>query len=103
LGFWGLSLSFGFPLFLWASWVVPMYTSCVLRALYTFFNKIFLIIKKKTSRCIYLSSYTLSTSLMAIAFVTISLAHPGITKNDPIWNFSFVLNFLVQRCDYLCK
>jgi len=26
LGFWGFSLSFGFPLFLWASWVVPLYT-----------------------------------------------------------------------------
>jgi len=47
LGFWGFSLSFGFPLFLWASWVVPLYTSCILRALYAFFNKIFLLIKKK--------------------------------------------------------
>jgi hypothetical protein len=47
LGFWGFSLSFGFPLFLWASWVVPLYTSCVLRALYAFFNEIFLLIKKK--------------------------------------------------------
>jgi hypothetical protein len=51
LGFWGFSLSFGFPLFLWASWVVPLYTSCVLRALYAFFNKIFLLIKKKTQQC----------------------------------------------------
>jgi hypothetical protein len=50
LHFWGFSLSFGFPLFLWASWVVPLYTSCVLRALYAFFNKIFLLIKKKYSR-----------------------------------------------------
>jgi hypothetical protein len=47
LGFWGFSLSFGFPLFLWASWAVPLYTSCVLRTLYAFFNKIFLLIKKK--------------------------------------------------------
>jgi hypothetical protein len=47
LGFWGFSLFFGFPLCLWASWVVPLYTSCVLRALYAFFNKIFLLIKKK--------------------------------------------------------
>lgn len=31
LGFWGFSL------FLWASWVVPLYTSCVLKALYAFF------------------------------------------------------------------
>jgi hypothetical protein len=37
LGFWGFSLFFGFPLFLWVSWVVPLYTSCVLRALYAFF------------------------------------------------------------------
>jgi len=27
--------------------VVPLYTSCILRALYAFFNKIFLLIKKK--------------------------------------------------------
>jgi hypothetical protein len=50
LGFWGFSLSFGFPLFLWANWVVHLYTSCVLKALYAFFNKIFLLIKKKTGR-----------------------------------------------------
>jgi hypothetical protein len=47
LFFWDFSLSFGFPLFLWANWVVPLYTSCVLRALYAFFNKIFLLIKKE--------------------------------------------------------
>jgi len=43
LGFWGFSLFSGFPLFLWASWVVSLYTSCVLRAFYDFFNKILLI------------------------------------------------------------
>jgi hypothetical protein len=33
--------------FLWASLVVPMYTSCVLKGALCFFNKIFLLIKKK--------------------------------------------------------
>jgi hypothetical protein len=31
---------------LWASWVVPLYTSCVLRGAFRFFNK-FLLKKKK--------------------------------------------------------
>jgi hypothetical protein len=31
---------------MWASWVAPVYTSCVLRGALRFFNEIFLLIKK---------------------------------------------------------
>jgi hypothetical protein len=33
--------------FLWASWVVPVHTTCVLKGALHFFNKISLLIKKK--------------------------------------------------------
>jgi hypothetical protein len=32
---------------LWASWVVPVHTTCVLKGALHFFNKISLLIKKK--------------------------------------------------------
>jgi len=41
----GYVVSYGF--FMWASWVAPVYTSCVLRGALRFFNEIFLLIKKK--------------------------------------------------------
>jgi hypothetical protein len=40
----GYVVSYGF--FMWASWVAPVYTSCVLRDALRFFNEIFLLIKK---------------------------------------------------------
>jgi hypothetical protein len=45
-GFHGAYLCFFFFFFWWASWVVHVYTSCVLRGALRFFNKIFLLIKK---------------------------------------------------------
>jgi len=49
LGFCGLRVLWvlvGFlGFFLWASWVVSVYTTCVLRGALCFFNKIFLLIK----------------------------------------------------------
>jgi phosphotransferase system glucose/maltose/N-acetylglucosamine-specific IIC component len=47
----GLPLFFGFHgAYLWARWVVPVYTSCILRGALCFFNKIFLLIIKKKKK-----------------------------------------------------
>jgi hypothetical protein len=54
---------FSFSFLVWAaSWIVHMYTSCVLKSALHFFNKIFLFIKKNIGKYFYIKNKMLTAA-----------------------------------------
>jgi hypothetical protein len=87
--------------FMWASWVAPVYTSCVLRGTLRFFNEIFLLIKKK----IYLICNLNEPSWIVVNNVLIpSVAlDPMLKRSKYILAPKIVKDFLRVACLCLYK
>jgi len=96
---------------LWVSWVVPVYTTCVRRGAFGFFNKIFLLIKKKKITKAWWNlipnakqSPSVYTPYGQVLLKFFSLTHKFSASTLPMANFCFStissLLFLMDKWSY---